>query len=104
MFEKFNGLIVYYQIERCINGILNIIMVIKVFFEVKQQYVDDMSELFFFIVYDYRVIVVNGVGSLGLYWSIVIIKFLSKIYVLYFFLFFLIFFMLNYYCNILIVL
>lgn len=76
--EKPNGLIAYYQIERRINGTSNITMVTKVLPEAKQQYVDDMSELSPFTVYDYRVIVVNGAGSLGSHWSTVITKSSSK--------------------------
>lgn len=76
--EKPNGLIAYYQIERRINGTSNITMVTKVLPEAKQQYVDDMSELSPFTVYDYRVIVVNGAGSLGSHWSTIITKSSSK--------------------------
>lgn len=98
--EKPNGLIAYYQIERRINGTSNITMVTKVLPEAKQQYVDDMSELSPFTVYDYRVIVVNGAGSLGSHWSTVITKSSSKTHASYFSLFLPIFFMLNHHCNI----
>lgn len=102
--EKPNGLIAYYQIERRINGTSNITMVTKVLPEAKQQYVDDMSELSPFTVYDYRVIVVNGAGSLGSHWSTVITKSSSKTHASCFSLFLPIFFMLNHHCNIFIVL
>lgn len=98
--EKPNGLIAYYQIERRINGTSNITTVTKVLPEAKQQYVDDMSELSPFTVYDYRVIVVNGAGSLGSHWSTIITKSSSKTHASYFSLFLPIFFMLNHHCNI----
>lgn len=76
--EKPNGLIANYQIERRVNGTSNITMVTKVLPEAKRQYVDDMSELSPFTVYDYRVIVVNGAGSLSSQWSTIITKSSSR--------------------------
>ncbi|XP_062584554.1 usherin-like isoform X1 [Saccostrea cucullata] len=69
-----NGLISHYQIERRVNGTSNITVVTKILPDAKPQFVDDMSELSPFTVYDYRVIVVNGAGTLSSEWNTTITK------------------------------
>lgn len=78
--EKPNGLISHYQIERRLNGTANITTVTKVLPSSKLQYVDDMFELSPFTVYDYRMVVVNGAGSLGSLWSTIITKSSSEMH------------------------